>query len=105
EFTPKFGAEFRATEDLMIYATVSRGFKSGGFNITAAVPGGYDPEKLWAYEVGLNARHLDGRLSSRLSAFYYDYKDLQVQAFIVPGVASITNAASANVSGVEAELF
>lgn len=103
-FTPKFGIEYRPIEDVLAYATVSRGFKSGGFNITATVPGGYEPEDLWAYELGLNTAHLDGRLTSRLSAFYYDYEDLQVQAFILPGVASITNAATAEITGGEAEL-
>ncbi len=103
EFTPKLGVEFTPSDDYLFYGSVSRGFKSGGFNMTAGVPGGYDPETLLAYEIGFNGRHADGRVTSRLSVFYYDYDDLQVQAFITPGVASITNAASARVKGLEAE--
>lgn len=102
EFTPKFGLQYEPSEDLLLYGSISRGFKSGGFNITATTPGGYDPETLWAYEIGVNGR-LGRRVTSRLSAFHYDYSDLQVQAFITPGVASITNAASARIRGIESE--
>jgi len=102
-FTPKFGLEFKPDEDSMIYGTVSKGFKSGGFNMVGGTPGGYSPETMWAYEVGLMNRFADGRISTSLSAFYYDYKDLQVLAFITPGVTDITNAASAEVKGIELE--
>lgn len=102
-FTPKFGLEFKPNEDTMLYGTVSKGFKSGGFNMVGATEGGYDPEILWAYEIGLKNRFADGRIFTGLSAFYYDYEDLQVLSFITPGVTDITNAASAEVKGVELE--
>ncbi len=102
-FTPKFGLEFKPDDDTMLYGTVSKGFKSGGFNMVGGTPGGYDPETMWAYEIGLKNRFADGRISTSLSAFYYDYKDLQVLSFITPGVTDITNAASAEVKGIELE--
>lgn len=104
-FTPKFGLNWTPTQAILAYASVTRGFKSGGFNFnSASAAQGFDPETLWSYEAGLKTRLLDNRLLANLSAFRYDYKDLQVNAFISPGVTDIVNAASATVKGVELEL-
>ena len=103
DFTPKVGAEFRPTDDVLLYASVTEGFKSGGFSFTAPAPGGYKPENVLAYEIGVKSDVLDDRLRLNASAFYYDYEDLQVLAFIVPGTADVTNAASATITGAELE--
>lgn len=104
-WTPKVGVEFRPTEDVMLYASATRGFKSGGFNFASRnVDQGYDPEFLWSYEAGFKSDLLDNRLRVNGSAFYYDYTDLQVQAFITPGVIDITNAADATIKGMELEV-
>lgn len=105
-WTPKFGIEIKPMQDVMLYASVTRGFKSGGFNFTSASTlNGYNPEKLWAYEAGFKTEFADKRVRLNGSAFYYDYKDLQVQAFIVPGVTDITNASDATIKGLEVELL
>lgn len=102
--TPKFGLQYSVSDEVFLYAKATRGFKSGGFNFTAAERGSFRPEILWAYEVGAKLSLADNRLQLNSAAFRYDYDDLQVQAFIVPGTADITNAASAKVSGLEMEL-
>ena len=105
-WTPKFGLEYKASEDVMLYASVTRGFKSGGFNLSSTnSTHGYGPETLWSYEIGFKTDLADNRIRLNGSAFYYDYKDLQVQAFITPGVTDITNASDAKVKGVELELL
>lgn len=105
-WTPRFAVEFEATEDLFLYASATRGFKSGGFNFASQNPNqGYDPEFLWSYEAGFRSDLLDRRLRLNGTAFWYDYSDLQVQSFITPGVIDITNAADARVRGVELELL
>jgi iron complex outermembrane receptor protein len=105
-WTPKVGVEFFPTDDLMAYFAVSRGFKSGGFNSSGRDK--FDPEFLWNYEFGLKATWLDDRVRTNLSAFYYDYEDIQVQV-AVPGtggaVNALENAASADVYGFEAEIL
>ena len=102
--TPKFGIEYRPVQDVMFYASVTRGFKSGGFNFASLNPTqGYNPEYLWSYEGGVKSEFFDHRLRLNADGFYYDYTDLQVQAFIAPGVVDITNAANATVKGVELE--
>lgn len=106
DFTIKVGADWQATEDVLAYLTYSEGFKSGGFNYAGSSAAGisFDPETLNAYEAGLKTQWLDRRVRLNLTGFYYDYSDLQVQQSLGPGNIQITNAATARVRGVEAEL-
>jgi iron complex outermembrane receptor protein len=101
-WTPRFSIDYSFSDDVMAYATVSKGFKSGQI-----LPGNtsppIDPEFLWSYEVGVKSVLLEDRLRANLTAFYYDYTDLQVSQ--LRGLAfTITNAAAAEVKGFEAEL-
>jgi len=100
--TPKFGIDYDFTDDVMGYLSVTRGFKSGGFNLLAYQPP-YDPEYLWSYELGLKTKSADGRLIANFGAFYYDYKDLQVGK-VVNLSATVVNAAKAEIMGAEAEV-
>jgi iron complex outermembrane receptor protein len=108
--TPKFGINFKPSDNVLIYVSATRGFKSGGYdygaNNAADASAGYGPEKLWSYEAGLKSDWLDRRLRANLTAFYYDYTDLQVQSFVQNGAsfgARTQNAATARVKGIEAE--
>ena len=101
-FTPRFGIEFRASHDVLLYATYAKGFKSGGFN-NNAFGNPLEPEKLTDYEGGIKAEFFDHKLRTNLAAFYYDYANLQLQRII--GSAAIPlNAGKAIVKGLEAEL-
>ncbi|WP_227698465.1 TonB-dependent receptor [Sphingomonas hengshuiensis] len=103
-WTPKFGIEFRPAGGVLVYASATKGFKSGGFNMASVNPAqGFAPETLWSYEAGAKLDLLDRTLRVNLAAFHYDYQNLQVQAFITPGVTDITNASDARVDGVEVE--
>ena len=111
-FTPKIGINFRPRDGVLLYASATRGFKSGGFDIgtTNAVDAaaGYGPEYLWSYEVGAKTDLLGGKLRANLNAFLYDYTDLQVQNYVQTGLtfgAVTQNAATARVKGVELELM
>lgn len=99
--TPRLGASYEATDGINLYATYSKGYKAGGFNVYGC-NNSYAPKKLTAYETGLKGRFLDGSLTLNVAAFYYDYTDLQVSQVI--GLARfITNAAAAEVKGLELE--
>jgi iron complex outermembrane receptor protein len=103
--TPKFGIEYRVTDDAMLYASVTRGFKSGGFNANG-IGEKFDEEDIWSYEMGLKADWLDGRVRTNLAAFYYDYKDLQVRVRD-PNLgtqAVVANAGQADVYGLEGDI-
>lgn len=100
--TPKLALDYDFTDDIMGYASITRGFKSGGFNLLAAqYP--YDPETLWAYELGVKTRLADGRVIANFGAFLYDYQDMQVGQIANLTVA-IVNAAAATIQGLEAEV-
>ena len=102
-WTPRVGVEFRPVEDTLLYATITRGFKSGGFNLLNNAET-FDPEEITSYEAGVKSTWLDDRLRTNLAAFFYDYTDLQVNQFT--GVSNfITNAAESEISGAELDLL
>ena len=101
-FTPKFGLDYFVNDDLMLYGTVTWGFKSGGFNMLAIQPS-YDEEEVISYEVGFKSRFNQDRTQLNASAFYYDYEDLQVGK-VVELNATIENAAQATIYGAEIEM-
>lgn len=103
-WTPKFGIELRPADGVLIYASATKGFKSGGFNFSSRNPNqGFDPETLWSYEAGAKLDLFNNLMRLNATAFHYDYSDLQVQSFLSPGVVDITNASDAKVDGVELE--
>ena len=107
-FTPRFGVDFFPADDVMVYASVTRGFKTGGFNESARDL--FDPEYIWSYETGLRSSFWDDRLRFNATAFLYDYSDIQVnQALPAPdpetgATTEVGNAASAEVKGLEFEI-
>lgn len=103
-WTPKFSVEFRPVDGVLIYASATKGFKSGGFNFSSAnAAQGFGPETLWSYEAGAKLDLLERLLRLNATVFHYDYNDLQVQSFLSPGVVDITNASDAKVDGAEFE--
>ncbi|WP_176592236.1 TonB-dependent receptor [Sphingobium sp. EM0848] len=104
-FTPKFGIDWQITPNAMVYASATKGFKSGGTNYAATNPAflNYKPESIWAYEIGAKTEWFDRRLRLNVAAFHYDYTDLQVLQPLAPGIVAINNAASATIKGLEFE--
>lgn len=103
-WTPKFMIEFKPVHGVLLYASATKGFKSGGFNLTSVNPAqGFAPESLWSYEGGAKLGLLNNKLRLNTAIFHYDYTNLQVQSFLTPGVIDITNASDATVDGVEIE--
>ena len=103
EWTPKLGIEFYANDDVMLFANVTRGFKSGGFTFNG-FQSNFDPEFVWAYEVGAKSRLASGAVTLNGSVFYYDYTDLQVSK-LENNAGVITNAADATIYGGEIEFL
>lgn len=101
-FTPKVGLDYFVNDDVMLYGSITRGFKSGGFNLLAVQPS-YDEEEITSFEVGAKSRLADGRVQLNASLFHYDYDDLQVGK-VVNLSATIQNAAAATIYGSEVEL-
>lgn len=119
EFTPMVNLSYDVTEDAMVYASYSEGFKSGGFSqrvfppIVAgftAPPGTpdlelipvFDPEFVEVLEAGFKLSAFDQRLRVNGAVFHTRYDDLQVQVFT--SVAPVTqNAGKAKITGFELE--
>lgn len=102
--TPKFGLQYQVTPNVLLYASYSRGFKSGGFEISQISPP-FQPERLTDYEGGLKARLLNGKLTANLAGFHYNYDNLQVQVQNGQFALSTVNAAKATIDGAEAEIM
>lgn len=109
--TGKIGVDFDLTEDLMLYASASKGFKSGGYKGAVAFnPRELDPfvgENLYAYELGAKSSWLDGRLQFNTALYYYDYQGFQAFVSEIRGglnIVVLDNAGDAEVYGLEAEL-
>jgi iron complex outermembrane recepter protein len=105
EFTPKVTLSYRPNEENMIYLTYARGFKSGGLNLPAFTPtiDAVEPEILDDIEMGW--KYESNNIRFNAAAFYYDYKDLQIQITDqLSGGTRVQNAASAEILGFEGDL-
>jgi iron complex outermembrane receptor protein len=101
-WTPRVGVRYALTDDSNIYATWSRGFKSGLFDGTTTI-NLIRPEEIEAYEVGY--KYGAGDTSFTLAGYYYDYTDIQFARFdpTSPSISVLLNAAGAEAYGLEAE--
>lgn len=112
DLSGRVGLNWQPTDRSLLYASVSRAFKSGGFDGSGITePFAFEPfgsETVWAYEVGAKHRSASGRLFAAGSAFYYDYNDQQVLALVDLGggivEAVLVNAAASEIYGVDLEL-
>lgn len=91
------------TDSTLIYASYSRGYKSGGFNSPEVdfTPPPYDPENVNAYEIGTKNTFAGGRGLLNASLFYYDYEDYQISK--LAGLSVRNENIDAEVYGVELE--
>lgn len=129
QLLPKFALKYDFNKQNNIYATVSRGFRSGGYNIQmfsellqSALkqrPGAgsavsddeiknlvtYKPEYSWNYEIGSHLSLFDGKLKTDLAAFYMDTRDQQIAKFVESGLGRMmVNAGSSESYGAEVSL-
>lgn len=101
------GLNWKPSSDQLFYASISRGFRSGGYSVPfGGVITSFDPEQLTAYEIGSKSRLLDRKVDLNLSAFFYDYKDLQtnVDDPSSPLVPITRNIGGSRTYGVEADV-
>ena len=106
-FSWLISANYKLRQDLMTYARVSSGYRAGGINPSASEINIFAPEKAISYEAGVKAEWFDRRLRTNLSAFYVDYKNLQIPQFLAGtggATSTIANAGRVAYRGVEAEL-
>jgi iron complex outermembrane receptor protein len=109
EFTPKAVLDWQFADNKLLYFSIARGFKGGGWQggaanaVAAETP--YEPETAMNYEIGFKSELFDNRLRLNLAAYYTDFQDLQVELLDdVNLVLVIANAADAVIKGLEGEV-
>jgi iron complex outermembrane receptor protein len=90
------------SDDMMLYGTISKGYKAGGVNLTLGTPN-FEPETNLVYEAGVKTTVLDGHLRVNGDVFYSDYKDIQLSS-LYNGLPLTQNAASGEAWGAELEV-
>ena len=100
---------YQIAEDVMVYGTYSRGFRSGGYAARPSRPssvGAYDPEYVNMLEFGMKALTMNERLRVNASIYRNDYKDYQAQVNRVGDLfdTRVLNAAEAEIDGIELEV-
>ncbi|WP_421837111.1 TonB-dependent receptor [Novosphingobium sp.] len=102
--------DWKPNPDTMLYASWSRGFRSGGFNgraTSATSIGPYNPEKVDSYEAGAKSEFFGGKLRLNPTAFWVNYNNKQEDIIRAAGAGTETiveNAASARIWGLELEM-
>ena len=112
EITPKLGIRWQPNDDMMLFASYSEGFKSGGFFGRQAnfnIDPTYEPEYVENYEIGMKSTWMDGRMIFNPAIFLSKYKDKQESILIPINLANVAtvvrNAAQLDLFGVELELM
>ena len=114
ETTGRANLSWNVTDDVLLYTTAARSYKSGGFN--AISPGStilnpdlggdpglasFDPEYINSIEIGAKTRLFDNTLQANLTAFYYDYEDLQISKIVA--LTALNENTDADIMGFEGE--
>ncbi len=99
---PRFYTNYAVSDDVMMYASVAKGFRSGGFN-TDGFPA-FGPESLWNYEIGTKMSLLDGSLDAEFALYYSDYTDYQISGIPSPPQPPFTlffNGGDVTIKGID----
>ena len=123
DFTPRVIAKWRPDDDTMLFASYTAGFKSGGFGsfVLADNPAGdpaignidivkedgfrpdsFEPEEVDSYEIGYKGTWFNGAALANVTAFYYEYTDLQITVGTESGATLVENAGEVEAWGIEA---
>jgi iron complex outermembrane receptor protein len=107
DVSPQFAVGYRFRPERMAYASLSRGYKAGGYN-PASIPGreAFGEEHAWHVEGGVKTTLAGGRVSANAAVFFIDWDDLQLNVPnpFVPGQFYIFNAGAARSRGFEFEV-
>ena len=110
-FAPRFVANYKVSDDTLLYASYSEGNKSGGVNGSSGARAGiptYDEEEVEAIELGFKSTFMDGKLITNISAYKNEITNYQLTTPVTTGTGSVTSIASnqgdVEVNGLELEL-
>jgi len=104
QWSPKISIQYKINPTNMVYASVTKGYKTGGFNTSFdTVPEQtFKPEYSWNYEIGEKYSFWDNRLYGEIAIFYTDWKNQQISQPMLNGVGSLLrNAGQSHSKGAE----
>jgi len=121
-FTPRLGLSYLSSDELMLYGTISGGYRPGGSNETvfdewpacrpyldglglAGVPSSYESDSIWSYEFGIKSGWPGQRVHLNAALFYVDWSDMQTPATLPCSAEWVQNAGEATSKGAEIELI
>jgi outer membrane receptor protein involved in Fe transport len=125
--TPKFNLSYQLDPNLLLYGTVSQGFRPGGgnqpipttgplgsgpdgclANLQAiglnAPPPGFKPDKVWSYELGEKFRDSSGRITVNGAGYFENWQHIQQNVPLLCGFPFTSNAGDAHIYGTELEI-
>ena len=117
--TPKVVASWQPDHDTLVYASASKGFRPGGPNAVVGsicngslnplglnqVPGQFNSDSLWSYEIGAKNAFLDHKLQIDASIYYIDWSDIQQNVYLAScGEQFTANLGHAKSQGGEIEV-
>jgi outer membrane receptor protein involved in Fe transport len=105
KFTPAVNMQWDATEDTMLYASYTEGFKAGGFDARSNLNTNFefDEETAESFELGAKMSLADGAAELNVSLYRTEYSDLQTSQFDGTLGFNVTNAGSSTIQGIEVE--
>ena len=111
-FTPKLGVQIFPNEDTQIYGFITKGFRSGGYNLrhtAVAIPNAaFDEEEQTSFEIGLKSDFADGRVRANLALYHNSIDDLQRELNLPDPAFGVTqlirNTADATIQGIDLEV-
>jgi outer membrane receptor protein involved in Fe transport len=104
QWTPKVSLQYDFSKKNLLYATVTKGYKTGGFNTSFDSEADYsfDPEYSWNYELGWKGSWFNRCLTTSVSLFYIDWHNQQIYQTLATGRGSmIKNAGKSHSKGIE----
>jgi iron complex outermembrane recepter protein len=104
DFVHKLNATYRLTDDALVYATWSRGFRPGGINRRGSLPP-YSPDELDNYEFGWKTSWADGTFRWNGAVYYLNWSNIQLSFLGANGLSEVRNAGDARVYGFESDVF
>jgi outer membrane receptor protein involved in Fe transport len=111
---PKLAIEAKVTPDILLYASATKGARSGAQNSPVSIATlppadqaaarAYDPDSVWAYETGVKSTLFNGRLTANLAAYLNRWDEAQLQLTTAAGYGYFENVGELDVKGIELEL-
>ncbi len=104
-FTPRITVEYDVTDDNLIFASVAKGVKSGGFNAVATLEKNipFDDDSNWTYEIGSKNTFADGQIQFNATVFYVDWNNVQILAADEGNPAPLSRSIVRNVGDVSSK--